>query len=114
MTKLCSSEWAAKARKRKAYRDHYRDKVFRASGVTKGADPLSFSGAPIKQRKRILKLMKITKSGGALSEEQSKMMGLLAIEMMRMGFGKGEMGNVAETAQDFNIYSYTNFKKFFY
>lgn len=113
MTQLCSKEWAAKARKRKAYRDHYRDKFFTENGVSKGAIPSNQSGAPAKQRLRILKLMKLTKSGGALSADQEAMMVGLARQMLIVGLGKGIMGQVSESIQDMNTFSFSELKKFF-
>lgn len=114
MTKFGTSAWEAKAKKRKAVRDHYREKFFVQNNVITHSDPLKFSGAPKSQRKRILKLMKITKKGGALSSDQEQMMSKLAIEMLRTGLGVGAMGGVCETKASFEDYSFTRLQEFFY
>ncbi|RYG93339.1 hypothetical protein EU803_04370 [Loktanella sp. IMCC34160] len=114
MTKLCSAEWATKARKRKAIRDHYRDKFFAENGITKGADPLKFSGAPQNQRERVLKLMEITKSGGALTNDQVEMLETVKAQIMTVGLGSGELGAQAATTTSFDPFSYANLKKFFF
>ena len=114
MTKLASDAWIAKAKERKAYRDHYRDKFFRENGVEKGSDPLTFAGAPKSQRRLILKLMKVTKAGGALDKDQEDMLAKMAGEMLKSGLGTGELGSLAETISPLDDYSYANLKKFFF
>lgn len=113
MTQFGSKEWVAKAKKRKAYRDHYRDKFFSQFSVEKGAVPWSAEGSPIQQRRKILKLMKLTKSGNALTPDQEKMMVTLAKTMLQVGLGKGVMGITAPSLLDLDLVSYSNLKKFF-
>lgn len=113
MTQFGSKEWVAKAKKRKAYRDHYRDKFFSQFSVEKGAVPWSAAGSPAQQRRKILKLMKLTKSGDALTPDQEEMMVTLAKTMLQVGFGKGKMGATAPTVLDLNLVSYSTLKNFF-
>lgn len=113
MTQFGSKEWVAKAKKRKAYRDHYRDKFFGQFSVEKGAVPWDAEGPPAEQRRKILKLMKLTKSGNALTADQEEMMVTSAKTMLKVGLGKGNMGTTAPTLFDLNLVSYSNLKKFF-
>jgi len=114
MVQFNTQAWQAKAKKRKAYRDHYREKFFKENGVTKNTDPLTFEGAPKSQRKRVVKLMKITKNGGALSRDQEEMLAKLSAEILITGLGRGEMGNVAKTRASFDDFTYAKLKSFFF
>lgn len=114
MIQFSTPPWLAKAKKRKAYRDHYREKFFKENGVTKGADALTFSGAPTSQRKRVIKLMKITKGGNALSSDQEEMLAQMASQIMVTGLGKGEMGTVSKTISSFDDFTYAKLKSFFF
>ena len=112
MTKIDSDGWKAKARKRKAYRDHCRDKFFSACGLAKGASEKDVSDAPFKKRLDVIGLMKITRKG-AVDAEQARMMTVMAVSLAQTGLGRGLMGSFAGQVFDIERNSPEALRSFF-
>ena len=105
MTRYDSSAWVAKANKRKAYRDHTRDKFFASVGLSKGESTYSQSGAPQSQQKTVLALLDLTLSSDLVDSNHSEMIRLVASTMASLDFGKGVMGGQAATDQNLAAYA---------
>ncbi len=112
MTSFDEDAWIAKARKRKAYRDHCRDKFFTACGVSKGAGPSDVTETPFQKRRAVVALMKVARKG-IDDPDHRRMFSLLAIQMMRTGIGKGAMGHFSGNILDLEEHCNEGLRSFF-
>lgn len=110
MTLITDKAWIDKAKKRKAYRDHYRDKFFAEVGVQKGQVEQHVIGAPKKQRLIAVKLLNATRKGG-LDPNHAKIVTAMAKTLASVGLGLGEQGKTAEIHDQLDKYSMTNLRK---
>lgn len=111
MTRVDSAAWVPKAKKRKAYRDHVREKFYAEVGMKKGADVQDHKGAPQKQRVLVTQLLNLTRKGTVPDGDQKDMMILMAQALGSTGLGVGEMGSSAQTEELLKKYSMKNLRK---
>lgn len=105
MTKIDSDAWIPKAKKRKAFRDHYREKFFSDVGLKKGAHVQQISGAPEGQARQIKKLLALTASGSILEEDQKSHINVALNALSTAGLGTGDMGGTSENKDILDRYS---------
>lgn len=110
MTKVTESGWVAKAQKRKAYRDHQREKFFSEVGLTKGAHVQKVSGAPQDQRQTVQKLMTLTAKGSVLDGAHKANIASAAAALATAGLGMGGMGATAENQAFLEQFSMRNLR----
>lgn len=105
MTKVDSSAWVPKAKKRKAYRDHHRDKFFREVGLSKGAHVQDIAGAPEQQRQFVQDLLELTVRGAVPDGAHKSYIGAAATVLSVAGLGIGGMGGAAANQENLERYS---------
>ncbi len=113
MTRVDSDSWIPKAKKRKAYRDHYRDKFFAEVSLKKHSHEREFKGAPQKQRLHVVRLMNLTRKG-SLEEEHVNFVIDMAKVIGSVGLGKGLMGSIEKSQEDLDQYTMKKLRDFFY
>ena len=113
MTRVDSDAWIPKAKKRKAYRDHYRDKFYEEFELKKLSSDMDIEGSPKKQRLQVLRLMNLTRKG-ALESEHAKMLTKMAVTLGSIGLGKGVMGAVSENRTNLHQYTMKKLRDFFH
>jgi len=113
MTRVDDTAWVPKAKKRKAYRDHYRDKFFNDVDMKRCANEKDITGAPQKQRLAVVRLLNITRSG-MLDHTHNAMITTMAKTIATNGLGKGIMGSVGDTQDDLKQYTMKNLRDFFH
>lgn len=105
MTRYDSSAWVTKANKRKAYRDHVRDKFFSEVGATKNANAQGTTGAPQSQSSVVEGLLKLTAKGDLPDTGQKDMIDIAIKALSGVSLGAGEMGGTAQTQALLRQYS---------
>lgn len=105
MTKINSDAWIPKAKKRKAFRDHYREKFFADVGLKKGSHVQQIAGAPEGQARQMAKLLALTASGSVLDSKQKSHIYAAIDALSVAGLGTGEMGAVSENKDILDRYS---------
>lgn len=105
MTKVDESAWVPKAKKRKAYRDHHREKFFREVGLTKGAHVQDIAGAPEQQRQFVQDLLALTLRGAVPDGVHKSYIGAVAGAISVAGLGIGGMGGTATNQENLERYS---------
>ncbi|RJE86544.1 hypothetical protein [Paracoccus onubensis] len=105
MTRVDESAWVPKAKKRKAYRDQYREKFFGEVGLKKGAHVQDISGAPAEQQKLVRTLMELTMKGAIPDGPQKKHISAAMGTLTTVGLGFGDMGSVAANQDLLDRYS---------
>ena len=113
MTRVDSTAWVLKAKKRKAYRDHYRDKFFAEVGLKKQSHEMDIQGAPQSQRLQVVRLMNLTRKGALASGHATQITEMAKI-LGSVGLGKGEMGSAAKLQVDLDQYTMKKLRAFFY
>ncbi len=111
MTRVDSDAWIPKAKKRKAYRDHVRDKFYKEVGMKKGAVVQEHTGAPQKQRVLATQLLNLTRKGSVPDGAQKEMVTLMAKSLGSTGLGVGGMGSTAQTQDLLDRYSMKNLRE---
>ena len=111
MTKVDSNAWIPKAKKRKAYRDHMRDKFYKDVGAKKGEVQQTHSGAPKSQRLTTTRLLNLTRKGSAIGSDHSDVILQMAKALGSTGLGVGEMGATAKTQLDLDSVSMKNLRQ---
>jgi hypothetical protein len=97
MTLVTDDAWVPKAKKRKAHRDAFRDRVFAEMGLTKGAQAQDCTGAPQDGLPAVATLLQITAKGDILDAAQKAMIPLALGQLQAVGLGLGAMGATAAT-----------------
>lgn len=105
MTKVDDSAWVPEARKRKAYRDHHREKFFREVGLSKGAHVQDITGAPEQQRHFVQDLLELTMMGALPDGAHKSYIGKAATVLGVAGLGMGGMGGIATNQENLERYS---------
>ncbi len=105
MTRVDSDAWIRKAKKRKAYRDHYREKFFRDVGLKKGAHIQEIGGAPLAQAKLVQQLLSLTAKGSVPDDEQRSHINAAIEAFTAVGLGAGNMGGTAANQEKLDQYS---------
>ena len=105
MSRVDSDAWIPKAKKRKAYRDHYREKFFAEVGLRKGSDVQTISGAPSEQASLVSDLLKITAKGDVIDPVQKTMIQEALGRLSAFGLGTGQMGSQSSNKQLFRTFS---------
>lgn len=105
MTRVDSDAWIPKAKKRKAYRDHHRNKFFREVGLIKGADVQDITGAPHDGVSFVAELLDLTAAGSVPDPVHAATMAAMKGALMTAGLGIGQMGGVSETMARLDQYS---------
>ena len=105
MTRVDSDGWIPKAKKRKAYRDHYREKFFADVGLQKGSHVQQVTGAPDGQAQQLQKLLALTANGSVLDAKHKAQIKLMMKALSATGLGSGEMGSVSANQELLDKYS---------
>lgn len=113
MVKIDDAGWNALAARRKAFRDHHRDKFFAEVGMTKNADAQDISGAPQSRRLDAVRLLNLTRKG-VTDQGHAGMITQMAMLLGSSGLGAGGgMGATAGNVQKLADNSYTALRDFF-
>lgn len=111
MTRVDTDAWIPRAKKRKAFRDHYREKFFSDVGLQKGSHVQQISGAPEGQARQIKKLLALTASGSILEQDQKSHINTALDAISMTGLGTGEMGGTSENRDILDRYSMRSLRK---
>lgn len=111
MARVDEDAWIPKAKKRKAYRDHYREKFFSEVGLRKGSHVQQISGAPADQLGIAQALLNVTAKGDVLDDTHKTMIKNTATVLLQVGLGHGAMGTVTENRTILDKYSMKNLRK---